>query len=176
MSYGIFQHDRDFCLWSEFKIPQQNTGTAITLLVASCRVLADLHDDALIFRNREGNKVLYRAYQFFVGIIEAQIDKVDAELTQLMDEYFPSLGATGLTLETKQMRVIPADTAVEAKTTVASYNRMRELIKDDELIAVAPCICTQMADSRGSKCEHTIEIIQHGDPFLFIKVYQHFCI
>lgn len=119
--------------------------------------LEDMAKRGLIFRNREGDKVLYKAYQFFVGIIEAQIDKVDAELTQLMDEYFPSLGATGLTLPTKQMRVIPADTAVEAKTTVASYNRMRELIKSDELIAVAPCICTQMADARGGKCEHTIE-------------------
>jgi ferredoxin/predicted transcriptional regulator len=119
--------------------------------------LEDMAKRGLIFRNRDGDKVLYKAYQFFVGIIEAQINKVDAELAQLMDEFFPFLGAQGLTLPTKQMRVIPADTAVEAKTTVAPYNRMRELIKDDELIAVAPCICTQMADTRGSKCEHTIE-------------------
>jgi ferredoxin len=117
--------------------------------------LEDMAKRGLIFRHREDGKVLYRAYQFFVGIIEAQIDKVDAELTQLIDEYFPFLGATSLTLPTKQMRVIPAGTAVEAKTTVASYNRMRELIKDDQLIAVAPCICTQMAETRGNKCEHT---------------------
>jgi ferredoxin len=117
--------------------------------------LEDMAMRGLIFRSREGDKVLYRAYQFFVGIIEAQINKVDAELTQLMDDFFPFLGATGLTLPTKQMRVIPADTAVQAKTTVASYNRMREMIKDDELIAVAPCICTQMAGSRGGKCEYT---------------------
>ncbi len=117
--------------------------------------LEDMAMRGLIFRNRDGDKLLYKAYQFFVGIIEAQIDKVDTELTQLMDEYFPSLGATGFSLETKQMRVIPADTAVEEKTTVASYNRMREIIKDDELIAVAPCICTQMSDARGGKCQHT---------------------
>jgi ferredoxin len=110
----------------------------------------------LIFRNREGDKVMYKAYQFFVGIIEAQISRVDRELADLIDEYFPYMGATSFGLETKQMRVVPAATAVEAKTTVAPYNRMREIIRDDELIAVAPCICTQMQDSRGSKCEHTI--------------------
>jgi NAD-dependent dihydropyrimidine dehydrogenase PreA subunit len=119
--------------------------------------LEDMAKRGLIFRNRVGDKVLYRAYQFFVGIVEAQIDRVDPELTQLIDEYFPTLGAAGLTLETKQMRVIPAGTAVDEKTTVASYNRIREIISDEELIAVAPCICTQMAETRGNKCEHTIE-------------------
>jgi ferredoxin len=119
--------------------------------------LEDMARRGLIFRNREGDRVLYRAYQFFVGIIEAQINHVDPELTRLIDEYFPHLGATSLTLPTKQMRIIPAGTAVEEKTTVASYNRMREVVKDEDLIAVAPCICTQMAETRGNKCKHTIE-------------------
>jgi NAD-dependent dihydropyrimidine dehydrogenase PreA subunit len=119
--------------------------------------LEDMAKRGLVFRNREGDDVLYKAYPFFVGIIEAQISKVDPELTRLVDEYFPTLGAAGLTLETKQMRVIPAGTAVDAKTTVASYNRMREIVSDEELIAVAPCICTQMAENRGNKCEHTTE-------------------
>lgn len=119
--------------------------------------LEDMAKRGLIFRNRDGDRVLYRAYQFFVGIIEAQINRVDPELTQLIDEYFPYLGATGLTLETKQMRVIPAGTAVDAKTTVAPYNRMRELVRDEDLIAVAPCICRQMTETRGEKCKHTSE-------------------
>lgn len=119
--------------------------------------LEDMAKRGLIFRKREGDRVLYKAYQFFVGIIEAQINRVDAEFTRLIDAYFPYMGAAGLTLETKRMRVIPAGTAVEEKTTVASYNRMREAVKDDALIAVAPCICTQMAETRGNRCEHTIE-------------------
>lgn len=119
--------------------------------------LEDMAKRGLIFRNREGDKVLYKAYQFFVGIIEAQINRVDKELTQLVDEYFPYLGAVGLTLETKQMRIIPAATAVDAKTTVDSYNRVREIVKDEDLIAVAPCICRQMTGARGDKCDHTSE-------------------
>ncbi len=119
--------------------------------------LEDMAKRGLIFRNRDGDKVHYKAYQFFVGIIEAQINRVDPELTQLIDEYFPFLGATGLTLQTKQMRIIPAGTAVDAKTTVASYNRMREMVKDEDLIAVAPCICRQMTENRGETCEHTSE-------------------
>jgi H+/Na+-translocating ferredoxin:NAD+ oxidoreductase subunit B len=119
--------------------------------------LEDMAKRGLVFRNRDVDRVLYKAYQFFVGIIEAQINRVDPELTQLIDEYFPYLGATGLQLETKQMRIIPAGTAVDAKTTVASYNRMREMVKDEDLIAVAPCICRQMAENRGHKCEHSSE-------------------
>jgi ferredoxin/predicted transcriptional regulator len=119
--------------------------------------LEDMARRGLIFRNREGGKVFYKAYQFFVGIIEAQINRVDPELTRLIDEYFPHLGATGLALQTKQMRIIPAGTSVEAKTTVASYNRMREMVKDEDLVAVAPCICRQMTETRGGRCGHTSE-------------------
>jgi ferredoxin len=119
--------------------------------------LEDMAKRGLIFRNREGDTVLYKAYQFVVGIMEAQINRVDAELTQLVDEYVASLGATALTRETKQLRIIPAITAVDAKTTVATYNRVRDMVQDEDLIAVAPCICRQMAETRGEKCEHTSE-------------------
>jgi len=119
--------------------------------------LEDMAKRGLVFRNRDRGKVSYKAYQFFVGILEAQINRVDPELMHLLEEYLPYLGATGLTLETKQMRIIPAGTAVEAKPTIASYNSMRNMVQDAALIAVAPCICRQMAEMRGEKCEHSYE-------------------
>jgi NAD-dependent dihydropyrimidine dehydrogenase PreA subunit len=119
--------------------------------------LEDMAKRGLIFRNRKADTVLYKAYQFVVGIMEAQINRVDPELTQLVDEYVTYLGATALTMETKQLRIIPASTAVDAKTTVATYNRIRDMVQDEDLIAVAPCICRQMAETRGDKCEHTSE-------------------
>ena len=119
--------------------------------------LEDMAKRGLVFRTREGDKIRYKAYQFFVGIMEAQINRVDLELTQLIEEYSPYLGALGLSLETKQMRVIPANKAVNTKTSVAPYHRMRSMVKNEDLIAVAPCICRQMSETKGEKCSHTRE-------------------
>ena len=130
--------------------------TGIDALVLSEK-LEDMAMRGLIFRERIGDKVLYKTYQFFVGIIDAQINRVDLELANMLEEYFPYIGMTGIPLETKQLRVIPAGTAVDAKTTVATYNRMREMVKDEELIAVAPCLCRQMAATKGRKCGHDHE-------------------
>ncbi len=119
--------------------------------------LEDMAQRGIVFRNREGGKVLYKALPFFVGMIEAQTNRIDLELAQLMDEFRPHLGAMGLTVDTNITRFIPAATAVEGKTTVSSYNRMREMVKDEDLIAVGPCTCRQMTEVKGDKCSHTFE-------------------
>lgn len=126
--------------------------------------LEDMARRGLVFRTRAEGRTHYQAYQFFVGIIEAQINRVDLELTQLMEEYFPFLGAVGLSLQTKQMRVIPAEKSLEAGTMVAPYHFMRNLVRDEDLVAVAPCICRQMAETKGNRCEHTLETcLSFGD-------------
>ncbi len=76
-----------------------------------------------------------------------------AELAAMMLEYFPQLGMTRATSKTKQMRVIPVAKTVDAKTNVQTYNRFRELVANEEMMAVAPCLCRQMGDARGNSCE-----------------------
>lgn len=126
--------------------------------------LEDMARRGLVFRTRADGRTRYQAYQFFVGIIEAQINRVDLELTRLVEEYFPFLGAVGLSLQTKQMRVIPAEKSMEAGTTVAPYHFVRNLVRDEDLVAVAPCICRQMAETKGNGCKHTLETcLSFGD-------------
>ncbi len=126
--------------------------------------LEDMARRGLVFRTRADGRTRYQAYQFFVGIIEAQINRVDLELTRLVEEYFPFLGAVGLSLQTKQMRVIPAEKSLNTATTVAPYHFMRNLVRDEDLVAVAPCICRQMAETKGNRCSHTLETcLSFGD-------------
>lgn len=129
-------------------------GLEATALAAR---LEDMARRGLVFRTREGDRRLYKAFQFFIGIIDAQINRADAELADMMLEYFPQLGMTRAAVKTKQMRVIPVDSVVEARTSVQPYNSFRKMISDDDLIAVAPCLCRQMGDARDRKCEHTRE-------------------
>jgi H+/Na+-translocating ferredoxin:NAD+ oxidoreductase subunit B len=119
--------------------------------------LEDMAVRGLIFRVREGEDKLYKAFQFFIGIIDAQVNRADAELADMMLEYFPALGMTRAALKSKQMRVIPAKASVDARTTIQTYNNLKDLISDKDLMAVVPCLCRQMADAKGRDCKHTRE-------------------
>ncbi|UCD57224.1 MAG: 4Fe-4S binding protein [Candidatus Hydrogenedentota bacterium] len=120
--------------------------------------LEDLAKRGLIFRVREGDTVHYMAIHFIVGIYEFQLNTLDRELAELFEEYLPYLGMAIMNIKTKQLRVAPVDSAVEAAPTVATYNRIRELVKGQELIAMSPCICRKEQRLLGNECDRPSEM------------------
>jgi electron transport complex protein RnfB len=115
--------------------------------------LEDLAKRGLIFRTREGDKVAYQAFQFIVGIYEFQLPYLDREFSEMMEEYFPYLGMSLGVLKTKQLRVAPVDSSVDALPTVAPYNNIREMVKKEKLILNNPCICRKEQELLGNKCD-----------------------
>ena len=106
----------------------------------------------LIFRMRAGEDTYYMAAMFVIGIYEFNINNLDRELAEMMDEYIPEL-----TLVPKQVRVVPVGTAVDTTPSVASYDRVRELVKNQPLASVAPCICRKEKGLLGSECSRPLE-------------------
>jgi len=125
--------------------------------------LEDLAREGLIFRVRSGDSATYAAVSFVIGIYEFQLNKIDRELAELFEEYIPTLFGQMRSTRTKPMRVIPVDSAVDATTAVASYDQVRELVKNKELISVAPCICQKEQGLLGNSCRGAAErCIQFG--------------
>jgi electron transport complex protein RnfB len=114
--------------------------------------LEEMAQKGLIFRVRDKDRVSYQAYQFLVGVYEFQLNRLDKEFCELFEEYLPHIGTTLMALKTKQLRVVPVESAVEAAPTVASYNRIRDLIKEQEVISLAPCICRKERELLGKPC------------------------
>jgi ferredoxin len=136
--------------------PQEAAAVAKRLGMSgadAASTLEDLAKRGLIFRQREGGVVKYRAFQFIVGIYEFQLKSMDKEFAELMEEYFPYLGMAFMPLQTKQLRVAPVDSAIDAAPTVATYNRIRDLVKEQKLIAMAPCICRKESSLLGKPCD-----------------------
>ncbi len=115
--------------------------------------LEEMARKGLIFRIRRGDQVYYQAQQFIVGIYEFHLNQIDEEMSEMMEEYLPYFRDTGA----RQFRVVPIHSAVDTATAVASYDRIRELVKEQEIIAVAPCICRKEKGLLGEECSHTLE-------------------
>jgi Pyruvate/2-oxoacid:ferredoxin oxidoreductase delta subunit len=126
--------------------------------------LEELAQKGCIFRVRDGEKRLYQAYHFVVGVYEFQLKTLDHEFAELFEEYLPHLGLAMAQAKTAQMRVIPLDSSVEATPTVETYNQLRELVRQQEIISVEPCICRKEQGLLGNECEKPKEVcIGFGD-------------
>jgi Pyruvate/2-oxoacid:ferredoxin oxidoreductase delta subunit len=120
--------------------------------------LEDMSQRGLIFRVRDGDKKKYQAVQFIVGIYEFQLKTIDREFCEMVEEYMPYLGMSFMPLETKQLRVAPVEAAIDGLPEVATYNRIRELVKKQKLIAMSPCICRKEQGIMGKPCERPKEL------------------
>ena len=61
----------------------------------------------IIYRVRSGDKKLYQAFQFIVGVYEFQLKRLDKEFCELFEQYLPYLGMNMASLQTSQLRVVP---------------------------------------------------------------------
>jgi len=119
--------------------------------------LEEMAQKGLIYRVRKGDQRLYRACQFLIGIYEFQLKSLDKEFCELFEEYLPYYGISVKNVKTKQLRVIPVESAVSTVSPVATYNKVRDLVRDQETIAVTQCICSKEQELLGNKCFKPIE-------------------
>ncbi len=119
--------------------------------------LEDMAQKGLIYRTRKEGKPLYQAIQFIVGIWEFQLKTIDRELSQMVEEYLPYYGMSLMPIKTKQMRVIPVDSSLKSTARVETYNRIRELVKEQSTFAAAQCICRKEQELLGKKCSRPQE-------------------
>ncbi|MGO8990516.1 MAG: ATP-binding protein [bacterium] len=119
--------------------------------------LEDMAQKGLIFRIRQGDQVQYQAFQFMIGIYEFQLKSLDSEFSQMFEEYLPYFGMAIGPVRTKQLRVIPVESAVKTLPAVAPYNKIRELVRQQELISVSECICRKEQKLLGNECHRPKE-------------------
>jgi electron transport complex protein RnfB len=120
--------------------------------------LKDMAQKGLIFRVREDGKPLSRAVQFLIGIYEFQLKNLDAEFSQLFEEYLPYYGMAMSGLKTGQLRRIPLGSVVKVTRGVVPYNDVRELIKNKDFISVQQCICRKEQGLLGKECSYPQEV------------------
>lgn len=120
--------------------------------------LLSMASRGLIYRAREGSEALYRAEQFIVGIYEYQLGTMDREFSELTEEYIPYLGLAMAGVETLQTRFVPVGSAVEVSHVVATHDRIRDLVKKQDILGVKECICRKQQGLLGNRCEYPLEI------------------
>ena len=87
---------------------------------------------------------LFMQPNFIMGLYEWHVHAVDKEIAEYADDLYDGLFEHHWkNRKTKQLRIVPVDTAVTEKDTVRGYDMIRELVRapGNGPYAAAPCIC-----------------------------------
>lgn len=119
--------------------------------------LESMAQKGLIFRVKREDRTLYQAVQFIVGVYEFQLNHLDEEFCRMFEEYLPYFGMSLMAVKTRQLRVVPVESAMKATPMVETYNRAREMMEEQEIFSVSPCICRKEREVLGKKCDRPQE-------------------
>ncbi len=114
--------------------------------------LEEMAKKGLIYRIKSDHKpTTYMSNQMVIGIWEFHVNDLDHELIADMSEYAPALMAEAW--KVPQLRTIPVNQSITAKTEITTYEKAEELIRKHKKIAVAPCICRREKTMINEGCQ-----------------------
>lgn len=120
--------------------------------------LTEMEKKGLIYgTHKEGSVPKYMALHFIVGIWEFQLNRLTPELVRDVDEYMPYWADADTWKKVPQIRSIPVGEAIDSQLEVTSYEVAEELIKNQDKISVAPCICRTEQKMIGKGCDKPME-------------------
>ncbi|MCU0222808.1 MAG: 4Fe-4S binding protein [Acidobacteria bacterium] len=99
----------------------------------------------------------YALVPFVIGIYEFQLPRMDRELAELVEEYFPALMKSLGGHRPGMARVVPVGVHIDAPPAVLPYESVRSILDDGGSFRVMPCICRKEQATLGSPCSHTPE-------------------
>jgi len=124
----------------------------------AARILENMEKKGLIYvHHRKSKPPRYQASGYVIGFFEFQVNKLNPELIKDVEEYTPHWFDKGAWKKVPQLRTIPVNESIQVKNEVLPYEHAEQLIQDEEIFAVAPCICRQEQKIQGHGCDRPLE-------------------
>jgi ferredoxin len=100
----------------------------------------------------------YGLLPFVVGIYEFQLERLDAELAQLVEDYFQQAFSQMLALTPPVHRVIPVNQTIKVDMEIQPYESAAGIINNSRAWGVIDCICRKQKALIGQPCPHPLDV------------------
>ena len=95
---------------------------------------------------------------FVVGIYEAQVNRIDAEMAQLFEAYYQKAFHRALIDQPQVHRVIPVRESVTNNMEVRPFESATDIVHMAQSWGVVDCICRTQKALIGKPCDHPIDV------------------
>jgi ferredoxin len=126
--------------------------------------LKQMARNGLIEAGRKDGALAFKLMPFVVGIYEMQVNKMDAELARLFEDYFQSTFREMLAVKPQFHRVIPVKETIRNTMAVHPFESAVEIVDAMQSWGVLDCICRKQKALIGQACEHPIDVCMAMDP------------
>jgi len=116
--------------------------------------------EGCLFRMKTSKGTLYSHPNFIMGLYEWHINKVDKEVATYADDIYEGMFEHHWKgRETKQLRIVPVESAIDSQNSVNAYDAIRELVRGSGKgpFVVAPCICRVEAIKKGIEVKRPMD-------------------
>ncbi len=107
---------------------------------------------------KSGGIQVYMQVPFIVGIYEFQMYRLDKELSELLEEYFPKLIGTLGSYKPELARVVPVNESIETKSEIRPFEDVRKLLEDAKSFQIHECLCKNEQALLGNPCSYPLEV------------------
>jgi electron transport complex protein RnfB len=126
-------------------------------LAAAGSMLKGMARKGLIRAGRGEGRLTFGLMPFAVGIYEAQLPRIDAELATLFEQYYQETRGGIAQGAPAIHRVIPVGKAIPAGLEILTYESAFELLQTAQSWGVRDCICRVQQRLVGKGCDRPIE-------------------
>ena len=100
----------------------------------------------------------YGLLPFVVGIYENQVASLDAEMAQLIENYYHEAFGFVFAVQPSVHRVIPIEESVKSDIEIHPYESAAQIVHAAKAWGVLECVCRKQKALIGEPCGHPIEI------------------
>ena len=120
--------------------------------------LKEMARGGLIAAGRAEGGLGYGLLPFVVGIYEAQVGRIDAELAALFEAYYRQAYGKMMAVQPPVHRVIPIGESVTTRLEIRPYESASEIINAVKAWGVVDCICRKQKALIGEGCQHPLDV------------------
>ena len=112
----------------------------------------------LIAAGRMDDGIGFKLLPFVVGIYEMQINRLDAEMARLFEDYYHQAFGQVLGVQPAVHRVIPIGESVRTGMEIRPFESAAEIVAAAGAWGVIDCICRKQKALIGEACSHPLDV------------------
>ena len=124
----------------------------------TAKLLDQMANKGLLFRLKKEDAAFYSAMPYVIGIYEYQVRHMDKKRAELFDRYLEEKLSERVAEYGIPLRPIAVNRSLDVSRPVSTYEDAREIIKSQDQIAVAKCICRLEKNHLGKGCGKPLEV------------------
>ncbi|MBN1563231.1 MAG: 4Fe-4S binding protein [Anaerolineae bacterium] len=118
------------------------------------KTLKDMAKRGLIAVDRIEGGVGYGLLPFVVGVYEFQLERLDAELAQLFEDYYQQAFGQTSAIEPQVHRVIPVNESIAITMEIHPHESAAAIVNNAQAWGAVDCICRKQKALIGDPCDH----------------------